>query len=110
MSLTPLGHRLLVKPEKIESVNKAFESAEQHGIYIPDEVKKKEQLAVDIGIVISLGSTAFKDYGGEPWCVPGDRVAYTRYGGKVINDPVDDENYIILNDEDVIVRYDSKES
>ena len=52
--------------------------------------------------MISVGSTAFKDYGGEAWCKEGDLVAYARYGGKLIKDPKTQEDFLVLNDEDII--------
>lgn len=108
--IEPLGHRLLVKPEKIEDVDAAFASAKRAGIIVETDERKREQAAVDRGIVVAMGSTAFLDYGGTPWCAIGDKVAYTRYGGKMITDPDDNTQYIILNDEDIICRYAVKES
>ena len=103
--LVPCGHRLLVKPEKIEDVDKSYAAAKKAGIYIPEMEARKEQLAVDRGVVISLGETAFVDYGGTPWCQVGDMVGYNRYGGKIIKDPKDEQEYVLLNDEDILCRY-----
>lgn len=103
--LVPLGHRLLVKPEKLEDIDQSYAAAKRAGIELPEFTSRKEQVAVDTGTVISLGDTAFKDFGGVPWCSPGDKVAYTRHGGKLIKDPDDQVEYIILNDEDVICRF-----
>lgn len=105
--LVPLGHRLLVRPEKIEEVDESFAAAKRAGIQLLELDKRKEQVAVDRGTVVALGDTAFKDFGGTPWCAVGDKVAYTRHGGKLIKDPVDEEEYIILNDEDVICRFET---
>lgn len=103
--IIPLGHRLLVKPQKIEEVDKNYAAAVKLGLVIPDEAARKEQIAVDIGVVVDMGKTAFKDFGGDPWCNIGDKVAYTRYGGKLMKDPDTSEEYIVLNDEDVIAKY-----
>lgn len=103
--LIPLGHRVLVKPVKIEEVDKTLAAAKALGIHIPTDTAKKEQAAVDIGIVVNIGSTAFQDFGGLYWCNVGDKVAYTRYGGKLLKDPEDNEEYIVLNDEDLICKY-----
>lgn len=102
--IVPLGHRLLVKPEKIEDVDDTFAKAKKAGLFIPELEARKEQIAVDRGTVVSMGSTAFVDFGGTPWCNIGDKVAYTRYGGKLLKDR-DGEEYIILNDEDIIAKY-----
>ena len=109
MAIVPLGHRLLVKPEKIEDIDPAFAAARRAGLIIESDERKREQAAVDRGVVISMGDTVFIDFGGKPWCQVGDKIAYTRYGGKLIKDPDDNQEYIILNDEDVICRYTVKE-
>lgn len=101
--ITPCGHRLLVRPEKIEDVDKSYAAAKKAGIYIPEMEERKEQLAVERGIVVSLGFTAFKAFDdGVPWCKVGDKVAYNKYGGKLIKDPEDQQEYLILNDDDVL--------
>lgn len=102
--LVPLGHRILVKPEKLEDVDEAFAAAKRAGIQLLDTDARKEQIAVDKGVVVAIGDTAFADFGGVPWCSVGDRIAYTRYGGKLIKDPADEVEYIILNDEDAICK------
>ena len=108
--LIPLGHRLLVKPEKLEDVDPMFAAAKRAGIQLMESDARKEQIAVDTGTVVLIGSTAFKDFGGEPWCNIGDKVAYTRYGGKLLKDPEDGIEYIILNDEDLVAKYSVKET
>jgi len=104
MKFIPLGHRVLVKPQRIEDIDDAYRSAKAVGIVFQELELKKEQLAVDKGIVIDIGSTAFKDFGGEPWASIGDLVAYARHGGKLIKDPDSDEHYLLLNDEDLICK------
>ena len=108
--IEPVGHRILVKPEKIEDVDTAFASAKRAGIIIETDERKREQAAVDRGVVVAMGATAFVDFGGTAWCKVGDKIAYTRYGGKFIKDPEDNQEYIILNDEDVVCKYAVKES
>ena len=107
--IIPLGHRLLVKPVKLEQVDPIIARAMAAGLELPSAEREREQAAVDQGEVIALGATAFKDFGESPWCNVGDKIAYTRYGGKLIKDPSDGVQYIILNDEDCICRFDSKE-
>lgn len=104
--LVPCGHRLLVKPEKLHEVDEVYAAAKKAGIELIETTKRQEQVAVDRGTVIAIGETAFKAFDdGEPWCQVGDVVAYTRYGGKLLKDPADGEDYLILNDEDVICKY-----
>jgi len=103
--IVPLGHRLLVKPEKIEDIDPAFAAARRLNLEIAGNEKTREQAAVEKGVVVAMGTTVFQDFGGEPWCSVGDVVGYTRYGGRFLTDPETKENYIILNDEDIICRY-----
>lgn len=103
--IQPLGHRLLVKPENIEDLDPAYAAAKRVGIEIAGTEKTREQAGVEKGIVVSMGATAFKDFGGDPWCAIGDVVGYTRFGGRFLKDPETKEDYIILNDEDIICRY-----
>lgn len=102
--LIPLGHRLLVKPKKIEEHDPLYARAAAAGLSLPEMSARKEQIAVDTGTVVSMGETAFKDFGGTPWCVPGDEIAYTRHGGKLMIDPATKEEFLILNDEDAICK------
>lgn len=102
MSLVPCGHRVLIKPQKLEEVDDAYKAAQRAGIILQETHEKLQQAAIDKGLVISVGSTAFKDYGGEAWCKEGDLVAYARYGGKLIKDPKTQEDFLVLNDEDII--------
>lgn len=109
MSIIPLGHRLLVKPEDLKEVDPLLAKAKELGIHIESDELKRDQAAVDKGTVVAIGDTAFKDFGETPWCSVGDLVAFTRYGGKTLKDPEDNVEYIILNDEDVIAKYSKKE-
>ena len=102
--IVPLGHRLLVKPEDVQEIDAAYAAAKRVGIEIAGQEMKREQAGVDKGTVVSIGETAFKDFGTEPWCKVGDRIIFTRYGGKNIKD-TDETEYIIINDEDVVGKY-----
>lgn len=64
--------------------------------------EKKERKAVEYGVVIQVGPTAFIDYGRTPDIVKvGDRISLNRYSGKSVVD-VDEQEYIIINDQDVL--------
>lgn len=103
MAIEPCGFRLVVQPLKLEEADDVFKRAKALGIEIAknDDLKVKE-MAIDQGTVISIGPTAFKDYGGEDWCKVGDTIAYAKYSGKLIKDPDTDENILVINDEDVV--------
>ena len=102
--LTPLGHRVLVKQEKLEEVDEVFAAARKAGLIWQEDLVKREQAAVDKGIVVSIGTTAWKDFGGDPWCAIGDNVYFARHAGRFLKDPETGETYTLLNDEDVIAK------
>lgn len=101
--IVPTGHRVLIKPRKIEEIDDAFKNAKAAGIIIQEATSRQEQTAVDVGFVIKLGPTAFKDFGGDPWCEVGDLIAYAKYSGKALKE--NDEDFIVLNDEDIVAVY-----
>lgn len=102
--ITPILHRILVKQNKLEDTNKEYQKAKQIGIIIPEhEDNKRAQAGVDTGVIISIGPTAFRDFGVESPIKVGDSVAFARFSGKVVHDPEDNEDYVLLNDEDICV-------
>lgn len=96
MTVIPCGHRILVQPEKLEDEDPVYKSAKASGLVLVESTKKQEQAAMDKGVVLAVGPSAFKDFGGEAWCKVGDKIAFAKYGGKFVND------MLILNDEDVV--------
>jgi len=101
--ITPILHRILVKQNKLEDTNKDYKRATAAGLIIPDhEDKLRAQAGVDVGTIVSMGSTAYKDFGVAPPIKVGDLVAFARFSGKTITDPKDEQEYIALNDEDVV--------
>jgi len=102
--ITPLLHRILVKQNKIEDTNKDYLRAAKAGIIIPEhEDKVRAQAGVDTGTIVSIGPTAYKDFGVTPPIKVGDVVAFARFSGKVVRDPEGDVEYVLLNDEDICV-------
>ena len=94
--LTPVLHRIILKLDSIEEVTAS-------GIVIPKDLIEKERKAVEIGTVVSIGETAFKDYGGSIDTIKiGDRVIIAKYSGKEIKD-IDETSYVVCNDEDLLV-------
>ena len=73
--LIPVLHRIILKLDSIEEVTAS-------GIVIPKDLIEKERKAVEIGTVVSIGETAFKDYGGSIDTIKiGDRVIIAKYSG-----------------------------
>lgn len=103
MVIEPMLHRLIVKPDNIEDKDENFKRAKEVGIIIHRDEKSREQAAVDTGTVLSIGATAFKDFGLETSPVKiGDRIVYARYAGKAIVDPDTEDKFVAINDEDLV--------
>lgn len=69
------------------------------------EIEKKalrENASMDKGVVVSIGPTAFKDYGIESPIKVGDYISYAKFGGKEITDPETEKVLVVINDEDVV--------
>ncbi|MBV5327095.1 MAG: hypothetical protein JZU65_05570 [Chlorobium sp.] len=89
----PAGHRVLVKVDEIEEKTKG-------GIILVDADKQTE--ANIFGTLVVVGPTAWKAFDdGEAWAKVGDKVAFAKYGGFIINDPETKESFRLLNDEDI---------
>lgn len=113
MKLNPAGHRVLIKPDKIEEeqlVDKELETLRQHNFEIvkPDGQKLRDKQGTDSGVVVAVGPNAWrhdqKVLGLEqptPWAKVGDRVLFGRYAGKLIVHPETKEEFMIINDEDI---------
>ena len=89
--LTPLGDRVVVKPEPAEEKTKS-------GIVLPDTAKEKPQE----GTIVAVGTGRILDNGQR---VPlevkvGDRIIYSKYGGTEVK--LNNEEYIILNERDIL--------
>tara|TARA_R110000868_G_scaffold57343_1_gene177190 strand:- start:261 stop:584 length:324 start_codon:yes stop_codon:yes gene_type:complete len=96
-------HRILVKADKLEETDKTYVKAKALGLHIPEmDDRKRAQAGVDKGVVVSIGPTAFRDFGAESPIKVGDYIAYARFAGKVLTDPATEEDFVILNDEDVV--------
>jgi co-chaperonin GroES (HSP10) len=101
--ITPLLHRILVKQHKLDEVDQTLKRAKASGIIIAEhEDTKRAQAGVDKGIVVAIGPTAYRDFNTEVPIKVGDTVAFARFSGKTITDPEDEEEYVALNDEDLV--------
>lgn len=100
--IVPCGYRIVVRMKSLAEVDEVFARAEKAGLELlkdHDDHLRKE-MGVDKGEVVSIGPTAFKDFGGD-WCKVGDTVVFAKYAGKLVED-TDKKKFMILNDEDVI--------
>ena len=105
MRIEPAGNRILVQRDELEDHDPNFKTAKAAGIVIPEtEDQKRRQAGMDRGRVVALGETAYKDefYQGIPWCKEGDYVLFAKYQGKAVTNHVTGENYLLINDADVL--------
>ena len=101
--ITPLLHRIIVKQRKLEEVDQTLKRARAAGIVIADHSDTtRAQAGVDKGIVIAVGPTAYRDFNVESPIKVGDIVVFAKFSGKVIQDPEDEQEYVALNDEDIV--------
>ena len=89
--LTPIGDRVVVKPEPEEAKTRS-------GIVLPDSAKEKPSE----GTVVAVGTGRIFDNGQK---VPlevkiGDKIIYSKYGGTEVK--IEDEEYIILAERDIL--------
>jgi co-chaperonin GroES (HSP10) len=106
-----LGPRLLVKPFKLEEVDELYKRIKAAGLHVPEmDEKRREQAAIDEGMVISVGSLAWKDWGdGTQWVKEGDKVMWARHAGRTVDyDEKSGDTLVILNDEDIICKVDGE--
>jgi len=93
LKLTPLGDRVVVKPEPGEEKTRS-------GIVLPDTAKEKPQE----GTVVAVGMGRILDNGQK---IPvevkiGDKIIYSKYGRSVAEIKIDEEEFIILQEEDIL--------
>lgn len=101
--IKPLLHRIIVKQQKLEEVDQTLKRARAAGIVIADHADTtRAQAGVDKGVVIAIGPTAYRDFNTETPIQIGDVVVFAKFSGKVIQDPEDEEEYVALNDEDIV--------
>lgn len=100
--IEPLKYRVLIKPIELEVVDEAFAAAKRAGIQILEDARTKEINAVDRGTVVAIGPEA------EVGVEVGDDIYYAKYAGKKIVDPHTKEEFLALNDEDLVARIKSE--
>lgn len=104
--IVPALHRILIKQDKLEEADEVYIRARKAGIEIAQtDDNKRAQAGVDTGTVIAIGETAFRDFGTTSPVAPGDKIAYARFSGKFVKDPATSEEFVILNDEDVVAFF-----
>lgn len=100
MNILVTGCRILVKPFELEEHDTVYKAAKQAGIALPDISERKERINVDRGTVLQIGEKCHPDYIGD--LKKGDVIGYAKFGGKFIKDPKTEQDFLIINDEDLI--------
>jgi co-chaperonin GroES (HSP10) len=91
------GYRLLVKAKAVETVTES-------GIILAID-EKLELSGQQFGTVVQIGHTCWCDENDNPkrqWCSVGDEILFSKYAGRFVYDPEDNEEYLVINDTDVI--------
>lgn len=110
MPLVVKGHRLLIKPDAVKEKFNENVPAELKKvgfqIELTKEQEQREEVASRTGTVIGIGNTAWHAFDKnspdwKPWCKVGDRVTFARYAGRIEEDPVTHEKFVVINDEDM---------
>lgn len=101
--IIPAGHRVVVRQNEYDEHDEVFAAAKRAGIEIVKDGAVRYQAGVDKGVIVSIGPTAWKDFGGINWAEIGDTVVFAKNAGKSVEDPQDkDTPYVVLNDEDIV--------
>ena len=109
--LKALGYRILIKPDQVETSHEVKGTDIKIAIAIDEKLYKA---TMSVGEVIDIGPLAWIDYNKnailkKPWVEVGDRILYSRYGGKLIQDPETKEEFVIFDDGDVLCKMVDKE-
>ena len=95
--MRPAGFCILIRPDP------AKDALKNDKIVIPDSVLDRQRLEVNSGIIVDVGSQAWKGLGdGQPWAAVGDHVIYAKHGGKLVTNPETNEELVLMNDKDII--------
>ena len=101
VTLKPVGYRLLIKPDSLEEITDG-------GIVLIHKDEIAAKAATVRGTVVAIGPNCWT--GETPWVDVGDRVQYAKYSGKMVDDPDDIKNpYLVINDEDVLLKIEGEE-
>lgn len=96
-----IRHHVLIQLDDAVEADDLLRRAREVGIDL-STLDKREKEAVELGTVVQVGPTAFKDFGFDtPPIKVGDKVSLVKYSGKKVKD-TDGTVYFIHNDEDIL--------
>jgi co-chaperonin GroES (HSP10) len=100
--MKPTGFRILVRIPSLDESDRL--------VKLPPGLKKMEETASCMAIVLAMGETAYQDtekFPSGPWCQVGDTIVMRQYSGTRFN--VDGVEHRLINDDTVeAVVYDPK--
>ncbi len=100
----PTGYRMLILP--FEPSHKT-----RGGIMLAKQTLDKEKIATIVGLVVSMGPSAYADKDKFPtgaWCKEGDWVIFGRYAGARFR--IEGGDMRLLNDDEILAVIDDPES
>ena len=100
LSITPKGNRVIIEQEKLEETTES-------GIILKRDNEVAEQAGIIKGTILALGDACWDSWP-TPWAKVGDSVYFAKFAGKQIPDPVNEEMYLIMMDEDIIATIDQE--
>ena len=103
--IVPALHRLIIKQKAFEEFDEDRKKLKELGLELPADTNIRKQASVDVGYVVAVGPTAFRDFGyNDPAEVVkvGDFVSYAKNCGKFVTDPATNEEFLVINDEDLV--------
>ena len=99
--LEPVGGAVLLKPYVIEGKTAG-------GIIIPEESRKKDQMAEQRAVIVAIGEYAWHNEPGTRARV-GDKVLFSKWAGYSAIGPADHQEYRVVNGTDIFMRITHKE-
>lgn len=93
---TPVGYKLLI------ALPKSDETFGDSGILKPEMIKKQDEVATVIGLVLDMGPDAYNDkekFPNGPWCKVGDYIIIRTYSGTRFK--LYGQEYRLINDDTV---------
>lgn len=100
----PTGYRMLILP--FEPSHKT-----RGGIMLAKQTLDKEKIATIVGLVVSMGPSAYADqdkFPTGPWCKEGDWVIFGRYAGARFR--IEGGDMRLLNDDEILAVISDPES
>lgn len=96
----PKGYKLLI------AIPKKEETFKNTQIIIAETERKKEEIASIVGLVVKMGSLAYRDeekFPDGPWCKEGDFILMRAYSGTrfKVTTPQGDQEFRLINDDTV---------